>query len=70
MTNAILTLSGWGLFYGGLLLYIVWVVAERAFFAGSDPEGWRPTSQDTIAVTDPRPLVVFSSEAPLGQAAA
>ena len=69
MSNAILTLSGWGLFYGGLLLYIVWVVAERTFFAGSDPERWDPESRDATAVSDPRPLVHFASAAPLRRAA-
>jgi hypothetical protein len=69
MTTAIVTLSGWGLFYGGLILYIVWVVAERTFFAGSDPERWSPESHDTTGGRKPRPGVHFVSAAPLRRAA-
>jgi hypothetical protein len=68
MLHAILTLAGWGLFYGGLLLYIVWVIVERTFFAGTDPERWDPKAQNAMAVAQPGPLVRFSSETSLGRA--
>jgi hypothetical protein len=69
MLHAILTLAGWGFFYGGLLLYIVWVIVERTFFAGTDPERWDPKAHDVIAVAQPWPLVRFSSTTSLGRAA-
>jgi hypothetical protein len=68
MLHAILTLAGWGLFYGGLLLYIVWVIGERTFFAGTDPERWDPQAHDVIAVAQPGAPVRFSSATSLGRA--
>lgn len=42
MSNAVLSMIGWGLFYWILCLYVFWAFAERTFFAGSDPERWDP----------------------------
>jgi hypothetical protein len=44
-TNALMTMVGWGLFYWMVCLYVYWVLAERTFFAGSDPERWDPCPQ-------------------------
>lgn len=52
MPNAVLTMIGWGLFYWMVCLYVFWVLAERTFFAGSDPERWDPNPQtDTTGST-------------------
>ena len=40
MWNAILTASGWVLFYLVILLWVRWVSLERVFFSGRDPEAW------------------------------
>jgi hypothetical protein len=45
MSNAALTMIGWGLFYWMVCLYVFWALAERTFFAGSDPERWDPRAQ-------------------------
>jgi hypothetical protein len=45
MSNAVLTMIGWGLFYWMVCLYVFWALAERTFFAGSDPERWDPRAQ-------------------------
>ena len=52
MPNAVLTMIGWGLFYWMVCLYVFWVLAERTFFTGSDPECWNPHPQtDTTGST-------------------
>lgn len=52
MPNAVLTMIGWGLFYWMVCLYVFWVLVERTFFAGSDPERWDPHPQtDTTGST-------------------
>ena len=45
MSNAVPTMVGWGLFYWMVCLYVFWALAERTFFAGSDPERWDPCAQ-------------------------
>lgn len=42
MWNTILTASGWVLFYCVILYWVRWIPSERAYFAGQDPEAWRP----------------------------
>jgi len=72
MSSVILTMIGLGFFYCVLLFYIAWVVLERTFFAGSDPERWAPYSQADeagSAAEGPWPLVHVPSATPLGRAA-
>jgi hypothetical protein len=69
MSHAILSLSGWGLFYGGLILYVVWVIAERTFFTGRDPERWDPKASDVTTLRGPRSMDRLSAPSPLGRAA-
>ena len=42
MGSPILSLGGWAAFAGVLLFYVRWVLLERTFFSGQDPENWRP----------------------------
>jgi len=72
MSNVILTMIGWGLFYWVVYLYIFWVLVERAFFAGSDPECWDPNAQTDIAEPtgdDPEPIPHFPYSSTLGRPA-
>ena len=72
MSNVILTMIGWGLFYWVVYLCIFWVLVERAFFAGSDPECWDPNARVGHAPSDAgslRPLEVVPSATPLRRAA-
>jgi hypothetical protein len=52
MSDTILALFGWGLFYGGLLLHVAGTIAERAFFTENDPEHWDPKSRRSIDFRD------------------
>jgi len=72
MSNAVLTMIGWGLFYWMMCLYVFWVIAERTFFAGSDPERWDPHPQtDTTGSIrdDHRPTPHFPQVSTLGRPA-
>ncbi len=57
MSNTILAIIGWGLFYWVLFLYVFWVIVERTFFTGSDPERWDPNAH-----TDARQATGDASE--------
>jgi len=69
MWNVVLTLGSWGLYYGGLLFCVGWILMERRFFAGHDPEcldrkscdvtgsvtgGWRPLDYLAAAIAPRR----------------
>jgi hypothetical protein len=72
MPNAVLTIIGWGLFYWMLCLYVFWVLAERTFFAGSDPEIWDPHLQADASGSEPdvhRPAACFPDISTLGRPA-
>jgi hypothetical protein len=62
MSNTVLAIIGWGLFYWVVFLYIFWVVVERTFFAGSDPERWEPSrlaETSEASGDDPEPILRF-----------
>jgi len=61
MWNAILAAGGWVLFYLVILLWVRWVSLERAYFAGQDPEAWRPDMQP-----DDRALGITGAASHLG----
>ena len=72
MSNVILSMIGWGLFYWVVYLYIFWVLVERAFFAGSDPEHWEPGAHTDITKPtgdDPEPIPHFPYSSTLGRPA-
>jgi hypothetical protein len=57
MWSAIVTFGGWMLFYLVLLFYVRWIVLERAFFAGEDPEHWGSRSGSAQSPAGPqRPM--------------
>ncbi len=43
MMSMVLELGEWCLFFLVLLAYVRWVLLEREFFTGIDPENWHPT---------------------------
>jgi hypothetical protein len=68
MSNTILTIIGWGLFYWAVFLYIFWVLVERTFFAGSDQKRWDPTAHVDVAPAGAaarRPVDAVPSTIPL-----
>ncbi len=70
MWNTILAMIGWGLFYWVVFLYVFWIVVERNFFAGSDPERWEPSGRaDTseVPADEPVPILHFPSISTLGR---
>ena len=72
MSNVILSVIGWGLFYWVVYLYIFWVLVERAFFAGSDPECWDPNARTDMTHStrdDPEPGPHFPYISTLGRPA-
>lgn len=72
MPNAVLTMVGWGLFYWMVCIYVFWVLAERTFFAGSDPERWDPHPQTDATGSTPekhRPTARFPYVPTLGRPA-
>ncbi len=42
MVSMLVEMGGWCLFFVVLLFYMRWVLHEREFFTGPDPENWRP----------------------------
>lgn len=52
MWNEFVTFVGWALFYLVILLWVGWVLLERAYFAGQDPEAWRADAQLNDPPTD------------------
>lgn len=72
MSNTILAIIGWGLFYWVVFLYVFWVIVERTFFAGSDPERWEPNAhtETSDATGDaPEPLLHLPRISTLGRPA-
>lgn len=52
MWNGLLALGGWTLFYLVILFWVRWVALERMYFAGQDPEAWRPDLQPNDRPTE------------------
>ncbi len=70
MSNTILAMIGWGLFYWVVFLYVFWVIVERMFFAGCDPERWDPNARaDTseVPTEEPDSILHFPSISTLGR---
>ncbi len=42
MVSILVEMGGWCLFFVVLLAYVRWILLEREFFNGSDPENWHP----------------------------
>ncbi len=55
MVSMVLELGGWCLFFIVLLAYVRWVLLEREFFAGADPEAWHPVheTRETSSASEP-----------------
>ncbi len=45
MVSMLVEMSGWCLFFVVLLAYVRWILLEREFFAGTDPERWEPAHE-------------------------
>jgi hypothetical protein len=69
MSNATLTLIGWGLFYWVVFLYLFWVLVERTFSVATDPKRREHRAPDGTAgstTRDPHPTPHVPSIPALG----
>ncbi|HSB78405.1 MAG TPA: hypothetical protein VLM91_06440 [Candidatus Methylomirabilis sp.] len=72
MTETILYVGGWTLFFLFLYFYVGWIGLERRFFAGEDPEDWNSHYRAEEAPLDsqqPEPSMRLSVIPSLGRPA-
>ncbi len=56
MWSAGVEIAGWAVLYLLLLFFVRWIAIERTFFAGQDPERWKPESLSEAPSADQEEL--------------